>query len=126
MKRYLLIFIFAVFSLAAYAKEPNLNVEQLFNGSYNSNQHVAISISKRPEKYFRGININDNKGLVDKAVRLFEKDLPRSTESQDNIHSEGRYRSMKIINNGEEISIGLSITGNSVYLFIMGPMKAFK
>ncbi|MBD5207626.1 MAG: hypothetical protein HDS79_05080 [Bacteroidales bacterium] len=127
MKKFIFILIFSIISLAAAAKTPNLNVEKLFDGSYNSNPSISIHISKSQGKYFRGCTVSKNKALVDKVSRLFDKDLPRASESHDIIGDRGRYRSMHILNNGEDISVGLSYEGeDGCYIFISGPQKAFQ
>ncbi len=127
MKKYILIIIFSIFSLAAFAKAPNLNVEEMFDGSYNSNKSVSLNVSKTPEKYFRGCTVTNNKSILNKVSALFEKDLPKASRSQDLTTNGSRFRSMVIINNGEEIYIGLSYDeNNGCYLFISGPQNAFK
>lgn len=127
MKKYILIVIFTMFSITAFAKAPNLHVETMFDGSYNTNKSVSLNVSKTPEKYFRGCTVTNNKFLLNKVSQLFEKDLPRATRSQDLTNNGSRFRSMVIINNGEEIYIGLSYDeNNGCYLFISGSQKAFK
>lgn len=127
MKRYILIIILSMVTLAASAKAPNLHVEQMFNGSYNTNPNVSLNVSKSQEKYFRGCTVTNNKGILNKISQLFEKDLPRAVRSQDIISYGTRFRSMIIMNNGEEIYIGLSYDeNNGCYLFVSGPLKAFK
>lgn len=127
MKKYILIIILSLVSLSAFAKAPNLHVEQMFNGSYNANPSVSINMSKSPEKYFRGCTVTNNKSILNKVEKLFEKDLPRATRQQDIIANGTRFQSMVIINNGEEIYVGLSYDANNgCYLFISGPLKAFK
>ncbi len=127
MKKYILLVILSMVSLAAFAKAPKLHVEQLFNGTYNTNRSVSINVSRSPEKYFRGCTVTDNKELLDKVSQLFEKDLPKATRSQDMISYGTRFRSMIILNNDEEIYIGLSYDDNNgCYLFISGPLNAFQ
>lgn len=127
MKKYILILVLSLVSLAASAKAPNLHVEQMFNGSYNTNPSVSLHVSKSQEKYFRGCTITNNKGILNKISQLFEKDLPKAVRSQDLISNGTRFRSMIIMNNGEEIYVGLSYNANNgCYLFISGPLKAFK
>lgn len=127
MKKYILILILSMISLAVSAKAPNLHVEQMFNGSYNTNPSVSLNISKSQEKYFRGCTVTQNKKILNKISQLFEKDLPRASRSQDIISNGTRYRFMIILNNGEEIYVGLSYDANNgCYLFISGPLKAFK
>lgn len=127
MKKYILILILSFVSLSAFAKAPNLHVEQMFNGSYNTNPSISINMSKSPEKYFRGCTVTNNKSILHKVEKLFEKDLPRATRQQDMISNGTRFQSMVIINNGEEIYVGLSYDANNgCYLFISGPLSAFK
>lgn len=127
MKKYILILILSMVSLTAFAKAPKLHVEQMFNGSYNTNPSVSIIISKSEEKYFRGCIVTQNKEIVDKISQLFEKDLAKASSSQDLINNGSRFRTMTIINNDEEIYIGLSYDpDDSCYLFISGPLNAFK
>ena len=127
MKKIILLLVLSMVSLTLYAKTPNLHVEQMFNGSYNTNPSVSLNISKNQEKYFRGCTVTRNKGILSKVTKLFEKDLPRSTRSQDLISNGTRFRSMTIINNGEEIYVGLSYDADDgCYLFISGTLKAFK
>lgn len=127
MKKYILFFLLSIISLAVSAKEPKLHVEQMFNGSYNTNPSVSLNVSKSPEKYFRGCTVTQNRKLLSKVAQLFEKDLPRASRSQDLISNGTRFRSMIILNNGEEIYIGLSYDAdNGCYLFISGPLDAFK
>ena len=127
MNRYILIVILSLVSLAASAKAPNLNVEKLFDGSYNSNPSVSTNISRAPEKYFRGFTVTNNASLTHKVTKLFDKDQPRASRRQDVTSAGSRYRSMVIINNGEEIYVGLSYDrADGCYLFISGPLSAFK
>lgn len=127
MKRYILAAILSIISLTASAKGPGLNVEKMFDGSYNSNPSVSLIETRTPEKYFRGCTVTDDAAILSKVTQLYEKDLPRAVRSHDSSSSGSRYRTMRVMNNGEEIYIGLSYDGrNGCYLFISGPAKAFK
>lgn len=127
MKKYILFFLFSVISMAAFAKAPDLHVEKIFDGSYNSNKSVSLNVSRTPAKYFRGCTVTNNASIVSKVSQLFDKDLPRATRSQDLTTNGTQFRSMVIINNGEEIYIGLSYDeNNGCYIFISGPQDAFK
>ncbi|MDE6681419.1 MAG: hypothetical protein K2J92_08755 [Muribaculaceae bacterium] len=128
MKRYFIIIVSLFFSIIAMATPPNLNVEKLFDGSYNSNKSVSIRISKSKNKYFRGITVNKNAKLVEEITALFRKDLEKAEKSQDIIENGGvSYSSMTVLNNNLEITIGISYSpNNSCYLFITGPNEAFK
>lgn len=127
MKKYILIIILSLASLPVMAKAPNLHVEKMFDGSYNTNPSVSLNVSRTTEKYFRGCTITDNATLINTVAKLFEKDLPKATRSQDLISNGTRFRSMIIPNNDAEIYVGLSYDeNNGCYLFISGPLKAFK
>ncbi len=128
MKRSLSLFICACISLIALAKAPSLNIEKLFDGSYNSDKSVSIQISKSKGKYFRSITVTDNPSLVKKVTSLYRKDIATAEEFQD-IISNGHlsYSSMSITNNGQTIQIGISYTSDKTcYLFITGSPEAFK
>ncbi|MDE6256922.1 MAG: hypothetical protein K2M53_00910 [Muribaculaceae bacterium] len=128
MKRYIIIIISLFVGLIAMAKPPHLNVEKLFDGSYNADKSVSIHISKSKEKYTRGFTVTNNASLVKKVTSLFKKDTERAENSQDIIENGGVvYSWMTILNNNREIKIGLSYSpGNVCYLFITGPTEAFK
>ena len=128
MKRYILLLISFCISIFSMAKPPHLNVEKLFDGSYNSDKSVQIHISKTKEKYYRGFTVNNNASLVKKVTDLFKKDAAIADKSQDIIKDGGlNYSSMLIRNNNCDINIGISYTGNNnCYLFITGPADAFK
>lgn len=127
MKKYILIIILSLAWLPVMAKAPNLHVEKMFDGSYNTNPSVSLNVSRTTEKYFRGCTITDNATLLNTVAKLFEKDLPKATRSQDLISNGTRFRSMIISNNDAEIYVGLSYDeNNGCYLFISGPLKAFK
>ncbi len=128
MKRQIFVIISLLMGLIAMAKAPELNLEKLFDGSYNSDKSVSIIVSRSKDKYFRSINVENNAALVKKITELFKKDIERADKSQD-IIEKGRlsYSSMTILNNDYEIKIGLSYSSdNSCYLFIKGEPEAFK
>lgn len=127
MKKYIIVIIFSLVTLSLSAKAPKLNVEKMFDDTYTSNPSISLNISRTPDKYFRGCTVDDNSKLVDNVTKLFEKDLPKATRSQDIRDGGTRFRSMVIENNGAEIYIGLSYDRrDGCYLFISGPMEAFK
>lgn len=133
MKRYIIIMIAMLAGLVAMAKPPHLNVEKLFDGSYNSNKNVSINISKKNGEYYRGFSVKDNAALVKKVTELFKKDADQADEAQDIIEGGGiTYSSMQIKNNNQKIYIGISYSpghypgSDDCYLFIKGRVEAFK
>lgn len=129
MKRYILLFISLFISLAAMAKPLKLNLDRLFDGSFNSNKNVTIQISKSKDNYFRAFSVLDgNPALVKKVTELYRKDEKNADSSQDFI-GDGRvtFIRMQIVNNDQPVDIGLSFTpNNGCYLYIKGPATAFK
>lgn len=129
MKRYILVFISIFISLAAMAKPLKLNLDRLFDGSFNSNKNVTIQISKSKDNYFRAFSVLDgNPALVKKVTELYRKDEKNADSSQDFI-GDGRvtFIRMQIVNNDQPVDIGLSFTpNNGCYLYIKGPAAAFK
>lgn len=128
MKRNIIIILSLFISLVSMAKAPNLNVEKLFDGTYNTDKSVTITISKTKDKYFRSISVNNNPALAKEISLLFDKDREIADESNDVIRNGGlSYSSLTIMNNGSEINIGLHSTKeNGCYLYISGPNEAFK
>lgn len=128
MRRFLIMLFSTICCLVAMATPPHLNVEKLFDGSYNSDKTVSIHISKSQDKYFRGFTVTNNAALVKKVTSLFKKDVAKAKSSHDFIEKGGvSYSSMTIINNNCDIYVGISYQpDNSCYLFINGPNEAFK
>ena len=129
MKRYILVFISIFISLVAMAKPLKLNLDRLFDGSFNSNKNVTIQISKSKDNYFRAFSVLDgNPALVKKVTELYRKDEKNADSSQDFI-GDGRvtFIRMQIVNNDQPVDIGLSFTpNNGCYVYIKGPAAAFK
>lgn len=48
MKKFILIIILSMISLAVSAKASDLHAEPMFNGSYNAKASVSLNISKSP------------------------------------------------------------------------------
>lgn len=127
MKRFLLIFFLAIVGLTAYAKPPKLNVECLFDGRYNNNKSVTISIYKNNGNYYRGITVKNNQKIIKDIAEEMEKDKHRAKEYSDYQAEDGRYTSIQIVNNGETIYIGLQRdSSGGAFFFIQGKEKAFE
>lgn len=128
MKRYILIAVSVLISVVAMAAPPKLNVEKLFDGSYNSDKSVSIMINKTKKEYYRGITVTKNPELVKKVTALFKKDAEKADESQDIIdNGMVTYSSLIIENNKHKINVGLSYSpDNTCYLFISGNREAFE
>lgn len=127
MKHLILIIMCIVTALAAYAAPPKLNVESLFDGRYNDNKSVTISIYKSNGNYYRGLTVKNNPGIIKKIAEAISKDAPKAKEYSDYNGADGQYTSLQIVNNGEVIYIGLQRDKHGgAFFFIQGKEKAFK
>ena len=126
MRRLIIIIMCFVTALAVYANPPKLNVESLFDGRYNGDKSVTISIYKNNGNYYRGLTVKNNPGIVKKIADALSKDVPRAKEYSDYNGADGQYTSLQIVNNGELIYIGLQRDKHGgAFFFIQGKEKAF-
>lgn len=128
MKRLLIIFSMAIVALLANAKPPQIAVEQFFDGRYNKEKSVRTTIAKRDGIYYRGLHVTENQAIVEKISETIAKDATNATKYLEQTGEGGKSVWIKITNNGETIDIGLqqAPSGNTAYLMIRGPEKAFK
>ena len=127
MKRILIIITCIMAAIAVYANPPKLNVENLFDGRYNGNKGVTISIYKNNGNFYRGMTIKNNPEIIKKIAEAISKDAPRAKEYSDYNGADGQYTSLQIVSNGEIIYIGLQRDKHGgAFFFIQGKEKAFK
>ena len=127
MRHLIIIIMCFVTALAVYANPPKLNVESLFDGRYNGDKSITISIYKNNGNYYRGLTVKNNPGIVKKIADALSKDAPRAKEYSDYNGADGQYTSLQIVNNGELIYIGLQRDKHGgAFFFIQGKEKAFK
>ena len=127
MKRFVIILIAFVAALTAIAASPNLKVESLFDGRYNSNNKVETTIMKRGGQYYRGFDIDNDTKVIKQIRSAMDEDKSQATDYTYFTDNDGTYTSMKFLNNGETIFVGLQINKDGTALFfINGKEKAFK
>lgn len=127
MKRLLILLLCIVSAVSIYANPPKLNVENLFDGRYNNNKSVTISIYKNNGNYYRGLTIKNNPEIIKQIAESIAKDQPRAKDFSDYQGEDGQYTSLQIENNGEIIYIGLQRDkAGGGFFFIQGKEKAFK
>jgi len=127
MRRLIIIIMCFVTAMSVYANPPKLNVESLFDGRYNGDKSVTISIYKNNGNYYRGLTVKNNPGIVKRIADALSKDAPRAKEYSDYNGADGQYTSLQIVNNGELIYIGLQRDKHGgAFFFIQGKEKAFK
>lgn len=127
MKRLIFIILSIVTAIAVYANPPKLNVESLFDGRFNNNKSVTITIYKNNGNYYRGITIKNNPDIIKKIAEAIAKDAPKASDYSNHHDNDGQYTSLQIINNGETIYIGLQRDRHGGgFFFIQGKEKAFK
>ena len=126
MKRLITIIFYIITALAVFANPPKLNVERIFDGRYNDNKDVTISIYKNNGNYYRGLTIKNNPDIIKKIAEAISKDSPKAKEYSDYHGKDGQYTSLQIVNNGETIYIGLQRDCHGgAFFFIQGKEKAF-
>ena len=127
MKRLFILLLYIVSAVSIYANPPKLNVENLFDGRYNNNKSVTISIYKSNGNYYRGLTVKNNPGIIKQIAEAIAKDQPRAKDFSDYQGNDGQYTSLQIVNNGETIYIGLQRDkSGGGFFFIQGKEKAFQ
>lgn len=128
MKRLLIIISIIVIAFAANAKPPQISVEQFFDGRYNKEKTVSMSISKDNGMYYRILKVYDNPDIVGKISEAISKDKSKAQKFSEQTGAGGKSVIVKIVNNGETIDIGFqqAPSGSSATLIIKGAEKAFK
>ena len=127
MKRILILLLCIVSTITIYANPPKLNVENLFDGRYNNNKSVTISIYKSNGNYYRGLTVKNNPEIIKQIAEAIAKDQPRAKDFSDYRGNDGQYTSLQIVNNGETIYIGLQRDkSGGGFFFIQGKEKAFQ
>lgn len=128
MKKLSTILVCLLTATIAFAASPKLKVEQIFNGRYNDEKGVTTTIVEQSANYYRTMTIRNNSSLIKKIIAAIEQDKPRSKDYTDHHDNNMRYICLKVLNNGEVITIGLQTNKayDSGVFFIQGKMKAFK
>ena len=127
MRRLVILIAITLLSIAAYAKAPDLTVEKLFDGRYNKTAGVSSTVYKNNGKYYRGLTIENNPKVIKAIEDAMKADAPRAANYSDHQEEESQYTSMKVLNNGETIFIGLQRDNKGGgFFFIQGNESAFK
>ncbi len=127
MKRILILLLCIVSAATIYARPPKLNVEKLFDGRYNNNKSVTISIYKNNGNYYRGLTIKDNPEIIKAITEAIKKDMSRGSSYSNCQGNDRLYIALQIANNGEIIYIGLQQDkSGGGFFFIQGKEKAFQ
>lgn len=127
MRRLVIFIAITILSVSAYAKAPDLIVEKLFDGRYNKTAGVTSTMYKNNGKYYRGLTIENNPKVLKAIADAIKADEPRASSYSDHQEEDGQYTSMKVINNGEIIFIGLQRDNKGGgFFFIQGNEAAFK
>ena len=127
MKRLFILLLYIVSAVSIYANPPKLNVENFFDGRYNNNKSVTISIYKSNGNYYRGLTVKNNPEIIKQIAEAIAKDQPRAKDFSDYQGNDGQYTSLQIVNNGETIYIGLQRDkSGGGFFFIQGKEKAFQ
>lgn len=119
--------IVAVFSLSAFAKPPQLQVEKLFDGRFKGLEGVDMTIIKNKDSYYRGIKVeNANVNVIKQIKDAFAID---EKNCEGSVYHDSKNKTSIILNfenNGEQISVVLTIMNGNLSMFISGHPDAFK
>ena len=100
MKRFLIILLSMVAAMVVYANPPRLNVENLFDGRFNQQKNVTISVYKNNGNYYRGITVKNNPDIIKQIAAAIAKDAPKAADYSDYQGEDGHYTSLQVVNNG--------------------------
>lgn len=129
MKRLIfLITFFAATVAAGFAAPPNLSCEKIFDGRFNAEKNVRISISQNPENYYRCITSCKEPEILRFIEKAYAEDAARGVDFIETRDSNGHFRAVDIENNGEKIRLALMVdpAGETCVLWIKAPAAAFK
>lgn len=126
MKRILILITLIAMALCAYAKDPKLNVEKLFDGRFRGAKDVSLRIIKDKVNYFRSLDMPSKLPSAKEVRDAFAKDVERSNSSSYS-ESNGEYRHIIVVKyNGKDVSVCLCEEDGDLSIFISGPMSAFE
>ena len=126
MKRFLFIILMSISTITVMARPTHLEVEMLFDGRYNTEKAVRISISRENGVYYRGLKITNNPQIINRIYQAIRADSSKAAKFFEQEGEGGKSTIMKIDSNGETIDVGLQQYNGNAYFFIKGTEKAFK
>lgn len=126
MKRLLIVLAIIISAASVFAKAPNLAVEKLFDGRYDKKKSVRTSIQKSSEYYYRSLHVTNNAEIVRTIESAIRQDSRKSEKVFEQSGEGGKSISVKIINNGEPIYMGIQQYNGSAFFYIKGAKKAFE
>ena len=91
MKRLLIAILCIVTCVTVFFILSKLHVENLFDGRFNNNKSVTVSIYKNNGNYYRGITVKNNLGIIKKIADAIERDPPRASQYSDHQGNDGQY-----------------------------------
>ena len=129
MKRYLILILFLISTLLAFATPPNLACEAIFERGDLRRPGIDLCIKKQPNNYYRGIIVKKDPKLLAEIEKLIEQDSKVATEVIYRNDEEGTGSGVVLLvsNNGHTINIGLSKKENGEFgFFIQSVLAAFE
>ena len=127
MKRIILAFSLMCLASVAFAKQPALALEKLFDGRYNDNPKVEWSKIKRDGEVAYYMDFKNDPAIVKEVLNAMTKDMNGEEFDTEIITKDQTFYRTEIKRNGCNIDVGFSIPrkGNCS-LYIRGPRKAFE
>lgn len=127
MKKIILFISLIVNCVPFFAAPPNLAMEKLFDGRFNTNRHVETTIYKNNGKFYRGVTVKGDSKVISEIEKAMNIDKERAFKYAFHQDKGGSYTSMHFINHGDTIFTGLQIESPGTgFFYIQANEKAFQ
>ncbi len=119
MKRYILLAILSIINIMAIASSPKLASEKIFEDIDLYDPSLSVTIMERPDQSLRTLSFRNKPDLKKKIKKALDSDKEKAV-SKSLVSENGEIsESIVIINEDEEIKIGLTNSkNNEVYFFV--------
>lgn len=119
MKRYLLFVILSIIHIVAIASSPKLASEKIFEDINLYDPSLSITIMERPDQTVKTLSFKNKPDLQKKIKKALDSDKEKAV-SKSLVSDNGEIsESIVIINEDEEIKIGLSNSRSKEVYFFM-------
>lgn len=124
MKKYILLAILSIINIVAIASSPKLASEKIFEEIDLYDPSLSITIMERPDQTVKTLSFKNKQDLHKKIKKALDSDKEKAV-SKSLVSDNGEIsESIVIINEDEEIKIGLSNSRSKEVYFFM--QKIFK
>lgn len=123
MKRYILIAILSIINIMAIASSPKLASEKIFEEIDLYDPSLSVTIMERPDQTVKTLSFKNKQDLHKKIKKALDSDKEKAV-SKSLVSDNGEIsESIVIINEDEEIKIGLSNSRSKEVYFFMQKIR---